>query len=119
MFIGPVASIHQPQHSLNHRSRNKRTRLRAIPIERYWFTPQSLDDEVAYNTSTVGQHTRPISVENPHDAHLDTTHSLVVEAEGLGDALALVITVECRSGSHIRGNLLLGMYLDRHKPHWC
>ena len=88
-----IHTVHQPDQSLDQIADvTERAGLTAIPVQRQWFAPQGLNNEIAYHPAVIREHARAVGVEDTRHTHLHPIHALVVETEGLGNALALVVT---------------------------
>jgi len=96
-----VAAIHQPDqplHQIVHIA--ERAGLAAIAIQRERLSAQRLHDEVAHHAAVIGQHPRPVGVEDPRHADLGAVHAPVVEAQRFGNALALVVAAADADGEN-------------------
>ncbi len=69
----------------------ERARLLAVAVEGDGVAGERLDNEVADHAAVVHQHARAVGVEDADYPDIDAVLAVVVEAEGLGDALALVV----------------------------
>ena len=108
-----MAAIHQPDHAFHqvvHVAEG--AGLAAVAVEGERLAAQGLHDEVAHHPAVIGQHARPVGVEDAHHADLGAVHALVVETEGFGDALALVVTAADADRVHAAAVALgLGVHL--------
>src|SRR5690606_22203157 len=105
--------VHQPDQPLDqvvHVAEGPR--LTAIAVDRQWVATQRLDDEVADHPAVVGLHARAVSVEYARDLDTHPTLAVVVEEEGLGRALALVVATTWTYRVHVAPVVLgLRVYL--------
>src|SRR5262249_34557305 len=76
----------------------KRSRLRALAVNRQRLPAQGLRDEVTDDPAIGGVHARAIGVEDADHADIQPVAALVVVEERLGTALALVITTTDADG---------------------
>ena len=108
-----MAAVHQPDHALHQIGHvAEGAGLTAVAVEGEGFAAQGLHDEVAHHPAVIGQHARPVGVEDAHHADLRAVHALVVEAEGFGDALAFVVAAADADGIDAAPIALwLGMHL--------
>src|SRR3954462_15760209 len=66
--------------------------LAACAVNRNRDASQRLHDETRDNTPIVLQHARAVCVKNAGDLDLNSMRTIVIEEEGFGGALALVVT---------------------------
>ena len=70
----------------------KGTRLGPITKESYVLISEGLDNKVADDASVVRLHPRAIGVEDTDNPDVNVVLPVIIEKEGLGTALAFVIT---------------------------
>ena len=94
-LTGPVtvvARAHQPDQALDQLvDVAERARLAAVAVEGDVPARERLDDEVGDHPAVVGVHARPVGVEDPRHLDLQPVLAVIVEEQGLGAALALVV----------------------------
>jgi hypothetical protein len=84
--------IHQTQKAFNQIiDIAKRASLRAVTIDRDVFALERLYDEIGNHPPIVRMHARTVSIKDPHDPDIDAVLTVIVEKQGLGAALALVV----------------------------
>src|SRR6185295_17168068 len=66
-------------------------RLAAVAEDRDVVAAQGLHDEIRYHAAILAVHARAIGIENAHDLDVERVLAVVVEEQGLGAALALVV----------------------------
>ena len=89
----------------------KRSRLAAVAEDRDVFAAQRLANEVRHHAAVERMHPRPVGIENPHDAHVDLVHAVVVHEQRFGRPFAFVVTGPRADRIH-RAAIRFGLRMD-------
>ena len=105
--------VHQTHKSLNEViDITKRTRLSAVAVNGQILALQGLHNEIGNHPTIIRQHARTIGVENTDYPNINIVLAVIIEKQGLGTTLALIIT--CADADRIHTSairLRLGMHL--------
>src|SRR5574340_410176 len=108
-----ILIIHHPHHALDHIvDITERASLSAVPVYRYVLAPKGLDDKVAYDPAVVLEHPRPVGIEYPYHPYVYPVLPVVVEHEGLGAPLALVVACPEPYGVRV-APVILGLWMNQ------
>ena len=80
--------------------------MRAIAVNGDVLTTKRLADEVGHHAAVVRVHERTVGVEDAHHANVEIVRAVVVEHDGLGGTLALVVAGAGSDGIHVAVVLL-------------
>ncbi len=101
----PVDTLHQVTHVAEGAG------LAAVPIDGQGLTPQGLFDEIRHHPPIVDAHTRPVGVEDAHDAGVHAVGPVIGHGHGLREAFGLVVDAPGADGIHVAPVVLrLGMH---------
>ena len=69
----------------------KASRLPSVTVHGERNARQRSADELRHDTAVIDAHARPVGVEDPDDARIETVRAVVRHRHGLGEALCLVV----------------------------
>ena len=88
-----VRAVHHPQHAFDKIvAVAERAGLAAVAEHGDVLAAERLADEVRHDAAVERMHPRPVGVEDPHHAHVQPVHPMVIHEQRLGRPLAFVVT---------------------------